>query len=116
MNRISILLLSLALVLAVAARPPAAAGPIVVNGGPTPDPTVTAGCGGETSGVMFVNGGGLPRTAVDVTAGAPREPVLPIMLNGGPTPRPASTAARADRAWCAGAYRPDSGTNFAGSR
>jgi len=56
-------------------------------------------------------------TALDITTAPPVrttgvQGVEPKMYNGGPTP---ATPASSDPTWCAGAYSPTTGTNFAGA-
>jgi hypothetical protein len=104
----------------------AAAGPIMMNGGPTPDPAVLSHCGGKRSSMRLSPNPASPLSpepsamAASATStdagGAPSSPsIAPIMQNGGPTPSPMEQAATSRDDWCGGQYRPDAGTNFSGS-
>jgi hypothetical protein len=105
----------------------AAAGPIMYNGGPTPDPAALSRCAGTSRSFVMLRGNPASPLSPDPSAlaasatstdagGAPSNlSIEPIMRNGGPTPSATEQAATNRGDWCGGQYRPDAGTNFAGS-
>lgn len=106
----------------------------LLRGGPLPDPSVVAACRGVQGPSMVWRNGSivpaaltaeesrnavqvpLPGREVYVVAGH-KVRVPPSVFSGTGVfrPSPPSAAARADAGWCAGSYREDAGTNFAGS-
>jgi hypothetical protein len=105
----------------------AAAGPIMMNGGPNPDPAELSRCAGTSGAYVALSDepasplspapSAMAASATSTDAGgAPSTlSIAPIMQNGGPTPSPMAQAARSRSGWCGGQYRPDAGTNFSGS-
>ena len=116
MNRVAFSVASIAVLFGAVAA--SAAPPVTVNGGPTPDRTVVAGCAGESPNIVTYNGGPMtaPEPPATLPAGAKGLSTAPVGVNGGQTPSPIQQAAKGAAGWCGGAYRPDMGSNFAGTQ
>ncbi|HEV8643779.1 MAG TPA: hypothetical protein VGV13_22155 [Methylomirabilota bacterium] len=68
-------------------------------------------CAGESPGAVLLNGAAVPAPHAVGPARGLWSAAAPALVNGAPVP---SGAGVTDDSWCAGAYRPDVGTNFGG--
>lgn len=96
--------------------PPPATGfqtPLTGDRDTYPSASVATGggaCRGVSGGTVIMNGALVPMPSAEVSGMV--SATAPMIINGGPVP--SRTVVSNDPSWCAGAYAPELGTNFAG--